>query len=151
MSEPRPADDELMDQLRRIAGNVDPVPPLANETAQAAFSTRRLDEELAELLHDSDLAVSQGIRGAGPRMLSFESGAVSLELQLDTARGQLVVRGMSVGTVGDADVETSSTGGHAVPIDERGWFRIDGLPLEPLRVRVRDTSGATVTTGWIRP
>jgi hypothetical protein len=146
-------DDELMDQLRRIAGTADPVPQLVTEAARAALATRRLDDELAELLQDSDLALPQGVRGAatGPRMLSFEAGDVSLELQLDVERGRLVVWGMAVGTAGDAAVETSAMGEHAVAVDERGWFRIEDLPLEPVRVRVRATTGASVTTGWIRP
>jgi hypothetical protein len=144
-------DDELMSQLRRIAAEVDGPPELVAESARAAFTTRRLDDELAELLHDSQLAESAAVRSdpAGPRMLSFDSGDVSLELQLEDVRGRLVLRGVAVGAVGDAEVETTTAGSHSAAIDEQGWFRIEGLPVEPLRVRVRTAEGATVTTGWI--
>lgn len=147
------ADDELIDRLRRIAEQVDAVPDLVAESARAAFSTRHLDDEIAELLNDSALAGEQAVRLArpGPRMLSFEAGDVSLEIQLDDAGGRIALRGMAVGTTGDAEIETTTTGSRPVPIDDQGWFRVDGLPVEPVRVRVRATNGAPVTTGWIRP
>jgi hypothetical protein len=144
-------DDELMDRLRRIAADVDGAPELVAESARAAFSTRRLDDELAELLHDSDLAPSAGVRGqSGPRLLSFEVGDVSLAIQVDEAQGRLALGGIVVGAVGEAEIETTTTGSRTAPIDDRGWFRMDGLPSEPLRVRVHAADGRSVTTGWIR-
>jgi hypothetical protein len=145
-------DDELMDRLRRIAADVDAAPELVTESARAAFATRHLDDELAELLRDSDLAPSQGVRLAqpGPRLLSFEVGDVSLEIQIEEADGRLAVRGIAVGTAGDAEVETTTTGSRTVPIDANGWFRVADLPSEPLRVRVRSAAGQAVTTGWIQ-
>ena len=144
-------DDELMEQLRRIAIEVDAAPDLVAESARAAFSMLRVDDELAQLLHDSDVTTSAAVRGAqpGPRLLSFESGEVSLELQLDAVHGRLVLRGIAIGTVGDAEVETMTTGARVAAIDDKGWFRVEARPVEPLRVRVRTESGAAVTTGWI--
>jgi hypothetical protein len=144
-------DDELMEQLRRIANEADAPPDLVAESARATFSTRRLDDELAELLHDSELTAA-AVRGArpGPRLLSFEFGEVSLELQIEDVRGRLVLRGIAIGTVGSAEVETITTAPHAAVIDEKGWFRVEGLPVEALRVRVRAANGTAVTTGWIR-
>ncbi len=146
-------DDELMDRLRRIADDVDAAPELVAESARAAFSTRRLDDELAELLHDSDLAPSQGVRLAqpGPRQLSFEVGDVSLEIQIVEAAGRLAVRGIAVGTVGEAEIETTTAGSRTAAIDDRGWFRVEDLPAEPLRIRVLAANGRSATTGWIRP
>ncbi|HZC72706.1 MAG TPA: hypothetical protein VE442_18555 [Jatrophihabitans sp.] len=144
-------DDELMEQLRRIANEVDAVPDLVDESARAAFTTRRLDDELAELLRDSYSAAPAEVRAEqpGPRMLSFESGEVALELQIEEIHGRLVLRGLAVGTLGDAEVETTS-GTHSAAVDEQGWFRVDALPVEPLRVRVQAANGTSVTTGWIR-
>jgi hypothetical protein len=146
------ADDDLIDRLRRIADDVDAAPALVTESARAAFATRHLDDELAELLHDSDLAPSQGVRRAqpGPRLLSFEVGEVSLEIQIDEAGGRFAVRGLATATVGEAEVETTTSGPHRVPIDDQGWFRVDDLPAEPVRIRVTATDGRLVTTGWIR-
>jgi hypothetical protein len=146
------ADDELMDQLRRIANEVDAPPDLVTESARAAFSTRRLDDELAELLNDSQVTASAAVRGVrpGPRLLSFEFGEVSLELQIEAVDGRLVLRGIAIGTAGDAEVETTTTAPIVAAIDDKGWFRVDGLPVQPLRVRVRAANGTAVTTGWLR-
>jgi hypothetical protein len=147
------SDDELMAHLRRIANEVDAVPDLVTDSARAAFSTRRLDDELAELLHDSYATTSANVRleQPGPRLLSFEVGEVSLELQIEELNGRLSVRGMAVGTIGDAEVQMATAGPHVVAVDEQGWFRVGELPVEPLRVRVHAEDGTTVTTGWIRP
>jgi hypothetical protein len=146
-------DDELMDQLRRIANEVDAAPDVVTESARAAFSTRRLDDELAELLQDSHATTAASVRLAqpAPRLLSFESGDVSLELQVEEVRGRIVLRGMAIGTVGDAEIETTTAGRQVIAVDDRGWFRVEALPVEALRVQVQATNGASVTTGWIRP
>ena len=159
MTDP-PADDELMQRLRRIADEVDGPPELVAESARAAFSTRRLDEELAELLHDSDLATPQVVRGsggsggptgsAGPRTLSFETGAVSLELQIEQADGVVTVSGVVSGSSGDVSVETTTAASRTARIDDNGWFRIADLPTGALRVHVTTTDGGGVTTRWIQ-
>lgn len=141
-----------MEQLRRIANEVDAVPDLVSESARAAFSTRHLEDELAELLRDSYATSPAEVRleQPGPRLLSFEAGGVSLELQIEENHGQLVLRGLAIGTAGDAEVETMTTGPRAAVIDKQGWFRVEALPVEPVRIRVQAADGRAVTTGWIR-
>lgn len=144
-------DDELMQRLRRIADDIDAPPELVAESARAAFSMRRLDEELAELLHDSDLATPQVVRGArGPRTLSFETVAVSLELQIEQADGAVTVSGVVSGASGDVTVETTTAAPRTARIDDNGWFRIADVPAGPLRVHVTTTDGGAVTTRWIQ-
>jgi hypothetical protein len=144
-------DDELMQRLRRIADEVDAPPELVAETARAALSTRRLDEELAELLHDSDLTTPQLVRGAGgPRSLSFETVAVSLELQIEQADSDITVSGVVSGSSGEVTVETTTAGSRRAQIDDNGWFRITNLPPGALRVHVTATDASGVTTRWIR-
>lgn len=144
-------DDELMQRLRRIAGEVDAPTELVDETARAAYSTRRLDEELADLLHDSDLATPQLVRGAGgARSLSFETVAVSLELQIEQADGLITVSGVVSGASGEVTVESTSGPTHTAAIDANGLFRIANLPAGALRVHVTATDGSGVTTRWIQ-
>src|SRR5664279_6605271 len=117
-------DNELMERLRRIADQADAAPEVVIESARGAFATRHLDDELATLLndselHDSDLATAQGVRLAQPgsRVLSFEAGAVSLELEIGAVVGRIVVRGIAIGTVGDVTIETT-TEAHTTAVDE---------------------------------
>jgi hypothetical protein len=146
------SDDELIERLRRIAEEIDAPAELVAETARAAFSTRRLDEELAELLRDSDLATSQLVRGeaSGPRVLSFETGAVSLELQIEEADGRITLSGVVSGSSGEATIETTTTEPRTAQIDDSGWFRVADLPTGALRVHVTATDGGGVATNWIR-
>lgn len=142
-------DEELMARLRGIAADVDGVPDLVGANARAAFATRRLDDELAELLRDSDLA-APGVRGAGPRLLTFETADLTLELQLDETAGRVTLSGLAVGSVQHVEVETAATSHTARP-DDGGWFRVDDLPAAPFRVRATTAAGPAVSTGWIRP
>lgn len=145
-------DDELIERLRRIAEEIDAPPELVAETARAAFSTRRLDEELAELLRDSDQATSQLVRGeaGGPRVLSFETPAVSLELQIEEAAGRITISGVVTRLSGEATIETTTGEPRTVQIDESGWFRVEDLPTGALRVHVTAADGRAVATSWIR-
>lgn len=145
------ADEELMERLRRIADEVDAAPELVAESARAAFLTRRLDAELAELVSDSDLTTS-GVRGAGPRALAFELRDLTLELQLEDGPGGLAVRGLVIGTTGPVRVEVDTPGSSSsVQTDEHGWFSVADVPLGPVRVRLRTADDAEVSTGWLQP
>ena len=68
----------------RIVSHLDPVPPLVDEGARAAFGWRTIDADLAELMRDSaDELAEAGVRGpGGPRQLSFESPALGIELEV---------------------------------------------------------------------
>src|SRR5262249_7326628 len=80
-------DEALLERLRAICAEVDPVPDLVFQAARAAFTLRRLDAELAELVLDSADAPAGAVavRAAGPadiRMLSFTAGPLRVELQV---------------------------------------------------------------------
>jgi hypothetical protein len=145
-------DDDLLDRLRQVAAEADPVPDVVAASARAAFETRRLDEELLELLHDSDVNAGALTRGPGdgPRLLSYEWGDVSLELQLRSTQDGVAVRGVVVGA--SAAVRLEPFGAEAVDttIDGAGWFAAT-LPVVPFRVRVTAESGTPASTGWISP
>jgi hypothetical protein len=147
---PDAMDDELMADLRRIAAIADPVPDNVTALADAALATRRLDEELAALLLDSALVGADTVRSGSSdvRLLSFETAAVTLELQVERANGQLSLRGLAVGTTGPAEVETPGQRRSAT-IDQDGWFTVPGLPGGPTRVHVRAVDGGPVVTGWV--
>jgi hypothetical protein len=144
-------DDRFLDRLRRIAERVDDPPELVDASAHAALATRRLDDELARLVADSDAAESVGaVRNGGSRirLLTFQSPAVTVELQVDEVAQRRALRGQISGTVAEVVVETASDA-RPVTVDERGRFAVDDLPAEAVRVRLRATDGTTVTTGWI--
>lgn len=143
-------DDDLLARLRDAAARLDPPPRPVVDAARAALSTRRLDDELATLVTDSELVGSGVVRAEDgePRLLSYETAAVSLELQVEHVRDRVVLRGLVTGAGGEAEVETAS-GRHTASIGADGWFTVTGLPTGALRVRVRGAGGTAVTTGWV--
>jgi hypothetical protein len=144
-------DEALLARLRQIAAEVDPVPEFVTQAGYQALATRRLDEELAELLMDSDLMEAGRLRAAGdhPRMLSYATETVSLELQLEHQNERLVLRGFVSGATGDVVVEGAEESTH-VAVDGEGWFRATPMAPGPLRIRL-STPQAAVVTPWFHP
>jgi hypothetical protein len=141
-------DDELMSELRRIGAQVDPVPELVVDNARAALLTRRIDEELAELLLDSAVESGQ-VRGDQERLrlLSFQLAELSLEVQVEYAGEQVSLRGLVDGMAGEIDLEAG--GEHrTMPIDADGEFTAQ-LPRGAARFRLRAHDGRFVTTSWV--
>lgn len=79
-------EDPLVEELRALFAQDDPVPPLVTETAKASLGWRRLDAELAELLSDSLDSNSPALVRGGTvlRSVSFAAPPRSLdELTID--------------------------------------------------------------------
>lgn len=144
-------DDELVDRLRRIAAQVDPPPELVLETARAALTLRRLDAELADLVHDSALAAGPVlVRGADDslRLLSFETSTVSVEVQVSETAGRRSLLGMVSGASGAVEVETAE-GRRTVPLGPSGRFDVDDVPSGTVRLHLVADDGTPVSTSWV--
>lgn len=146
--------DDLMERLR-VLGDHDAPPPLVDELARAAFETRDLDARLAVLTADSDVERLVLVRSAdaAPRMLSFETEEVGIELQIERAGDGVAVRGLLSGIDpgrGDATLEVDTGGDRTrVDIDPHGWFHAPALATGLLRLRLADPATGTTTTPWI--
>ena len=144
--------DELEARLRVVVGHLDPVPPLVDEGARAAFGWRTIDQDLAELMRDSaDELEEAGVRGpGGGRQLSFESPRLGIELEIvDTGprsrrvEGQLLPPTAATVTVERPDGEPAVS----VQADELGRFVLDGLRAGVVRLHVL-LSGAQIAVPW---
>ena len=147
-------DDALVDELRRVVGALDPVPRHAIEGAEAALDWRTIDDELAELLHDSSAEPQlAGVRAeAGTRVLSFAGERVRVEVEVSgsgpgrTLIGQLV-------PAASARIEIRHAGGvTTVAADPRGRFSAAGVPAGSVSLRCRlDASGhpKALATPWL--
>jgi len=148
MTQPRWSDDDqLQADLQQALSKAD-VDGAVVDAAKAAFAWRTVDEELAALTYDSLLDESAAVRSGTVelRSLAFESGSVTVELDVSPTRivGQLVPGRQGV------IVLQSPTGEVArVASDDAGYFAI-AAPTEPL-VRVRCTTDlGSVVTDWVR-
>jgi hypothetical protein len=150
MSEPI---DRFESRLRGLAAEVDPVPDIVYDSARAAFALRDLDAELAVLVADSlvdDAGVLTRAVVADVRMLSFECGEVTVELDVDTdPQTHLVtLRGIAVGAVGEVTVVRQDSRS-SVALEVDGRFDAAGIPLGPVRLELSTSDGRRVTTSWV--
>ena len=145
-------DDILIGQLRRIGDQADPPPPTVLEAARAAFLMRRIDAELAELVLDSDVDAGPVAVRAGQmdavRMLSFESGTVSVEVQVTDVEGTRSLLGLVSGASGPVEMETMA-GRSSVQPDSLGRFSIPAVPPGTVRLHLTADDGTAVTTSWV--
>jgi hypothetical protein len=152
--------DQLLEELRRIASIVDPVPERTIEAGQAAFGWRTFDAEFAALVHDSlAVAAPAGVRGGEepPLLLTFESADLLVEVKVTRAGaertlvGQLTAADDRPGGVVGVEVVTEHAGGPTVvESDQRGRFVAAGIAAGPVRLRCRPPRPAPeVVTDWV--
>jgi len=142
-------DARILAELRALHELLDPTPPEVLAGARAAFSRRDVDSELAELISDS-LFDPAGSRSAlGPRLLTFATARVTVELQVAVHGDRIQLLGQVVPT--GPGIVAARSGGERItgPVDEVGCFRFDDLPRGPLSVQYRAAGVRPVTTDWI--
>ena len=150
---PEEHDDELAEELRRLAARLDPVPPELLTAAAGAFAWRDIDAELAELVFDSLLDVDEAtqVRGSPERRLvSFTGGGVTLDIEVTTTGPARTIMGQIVPPQrGAVDVRRQQETVTTVEVDELGRFRSGPLRPGPLSLRLRPAEGTPVVTDWL--
>jgi hypothetical protein len=149
-----PAEEALAEQLRRIAIEADPVPELVLESARAALSLRRLDAELAEMVHDSDIDGVAAVRGPADdaegnvRLLSFEAPGMSISAQISTSATTRSLLGQVAGAQATSVALQTPRDEYLAELADAGMFRLDHLPAGPVRLVVA-TANRAVVGDWI--
>jgi hypothetical protein len=155
MSSHDPTDPAVAALREAIA--LESVPPEVIAAARASFSWRTIDAELAALSFDSrDAADLVGARSAGgPRSLSFEYGALSIEVEVPersstslTIEGQVAPGEPAVVEVHHADHLDS----FVAELRGNGRFSVAGVPSGAIRLMVRFAVGAgpaMLLTEWV--
>jgi hypothetical protein len=157
---PHDEPDRLLEELRRIASIVDPVPEQAIEAGQAAFAWRTFDAEFAALVHDSlAVAAPAGVRSdeEPPLLLTFESEHLLVEVKVIRVGaerelvGQLVAADAGPGRVAGVElVAEHANGPTTVESDQRGRFVAAGIAAGPVRLRCHPPQPAPeVVTDWV--
>jgi hypothetical protein len=154
MAELEPADRELLMLLHGVLEETDPVPGPLIEAAQAGFTWRTVDAELAELTADSVLD-GAAVRAADtPRLVTFTAGAISLVIEIVApARTGEVARRLIGQIVGapPAEVEVRHADGSlTVQTDDYGRFRAAPVPPGPISLAVRFAGRRRpLVTSWV--
>jgi hypothetical protein len=159
-------DRRLLEELRRLFQDTDPLPEQATRLAKASYGWRTLDAELAALTHDS--LVDQAplaMRGAAPpRLLAFDAADLRVEVEVETlgaggagaesagaAGGQRRLLGQLVPPQpARIEARDGAGGRRTVEADEAGRFAIDPLPAGPLSLWCVRPGSPPVATEWFR-
>ena len=146
--------DEIIHELRRLAGEVDPVPSEVTSVAKAALGWQRIDVELAELLADSALdsdRVTLTRGDARARSLAFRAKDLEIDLEIqENEPGLLLLGQLAPPSSATIDVERDDGSGAATgEADELGRFRIELESGGRLRLGIRRDSAQEVETSWI--
>ena len=145
MSDTPDAPETLLDHIGRAFGDLEPIPPRLTDAAKSAFSWRRADAELAELLFDSATDELVGVRGTTSDRRSFRFAADDFVLRVHLTASTLIV--MSEPPVSVACRIANDAGVEELRTDEFGEVVVDAPEL-PARVEV-DLPNGTVVTPWI--
>ena len=147
-------DDLLLDELRRIASVVDPIPEALVHAGRESLTWLRVDAELAELLSDSivdDERLALVRSSGGVRAVTFEADGFTIELDIlgDGAQRTLVGQLVPAGTA-EIEIQTSEAS-TTVTADKHGRFRAEHVPAGRMRLRVtgHPAAGAPTETSWI--
>lgn len=150
-------DQDLEDELRGIAARVDPVPAELMLAAEAAFAWRTIEAELAELVFDSLTTAAAGsraadrpeerlalVRGGGPRMLTFATDGLTVELEVTRLGGAHRLLGQLL-PPSAASVEIRHPDGVLrTEADELGRFAAEQVSAGPISIRCLG-----VVTDWV--
>jgi hypothetical protein len=143
----------LLANIQTVFEEIDPVPAGVVEAAKAGYAWRTIDAELAELaelVDDSALAPTAGIRGqGGPRLLTFEGPTVTVVVEVSEIGTHRRILGQLVNPQ-EADVEVRhADGSTTVPADDLGRFSVEGVPAGPVSFVCHTGSGQSVVTSWV--
>ena len=147
-------DEALLDELRRVMSQVDPVPEHVTAAAEMAHDWRTIDDELAELLYDSsaELAVS-GVRAEDrARVLSFGGERVRVEVEVSGTGSDRTLTGQ-LDPAAAAKIEIRHTD-HVTTVaaDARGRFIAFAIPPGSVSLRcILDAPGRprALATPWL--
>jgi hypothetical protein len=136
------------DQLMALLAASDVVPEVSEgslELARVAFDWRTLDLELAELVADSALEQTVALRTAAtPRLVSFESRSLSVELEIANRDDERAITGRLFPPQ-EATVEVVRLTGAPLVVDTdvEGRFFVE-VPAGPVAFDV-----LSIRTDWL--
>lgn len=147
-------DEGLLAALREVLGRSDPPPDWSAELAKSSYGLRAVDAELAALTSDSGLAAAgSGVRsGAAPRLAVFDTGDLSLEIEIEpsTRAGSWRLVGQLI-PASPARIQIRQQQAEPVWVDadDLGRFAADHLAGGSLSLMCMREGARAAVTEWI--
>lgn len=148
-------DDAFLRLLADAAGPSAP-PPQVVTAAKGAYAWRTIEADLAAITFDSEEVSGElvGVRGSGPRALTFEAGDAMVELEIAEVGAVRTLQGQ-VTPQGVASLELQRVGGGEVvtlEVDGLGRFKASGVQSGRWRLQCRflaSAGGGALFTEWV--
>lgn len=141
------SDEQVREVLRQFHLRTDPVPASCRAAARGVFAWRDAASELAELLTDSLLSGASVRSQGGPRLLTFATGAHTIEIEVNgTGRTRQVIGQVTPASPGE--LRPRGTDQRARP-DELGRFFFADLPAGRFSLTWRPDDAPVYNTAWI--
>jgi hypothetical protein len=148
-------DEALLDRLSEIV-NIEDVPPaILLELAKQSFGLRMVEFELATLTADSDVdttavVVRDGRSERGPRLLTFESSTLTVEIEVSgSGRHRRLFGQIDPPGVARIEVRQPSTPQpRSIDTDDRGRFVVENLAAGPISLTCHQSGRLPVVTEW---
>jgi hypothetical protein len=139
-------------ELRAALAAFDPPPPRLIAAAHAAWEWRSIDEQIAQLVHDSSVVGTANVRGAATaaRDVQFASvdGTIDAELTPDTS-GTFTIVGMVGGDITAVTLWSLHHARTVGEIDSVGVFRFGSVQRGMARFEFTTPAGPA-RTEWFR-
>jgi hypothetical protein len=149
-SEPTPEDEELLEALRAVLRQVEPLPGDLTAVARSLLSWRDPDARLAELTADSR-ELAGAVRGDTDVVLHFRADAVEIAVQLSPVSGgtHRLIGQVEPATPGTIRIRRAAEQVE-VRADNLGRFVAEQLPPGPISLRwsADGDDGEAVETAW---
>jgi hypothetical protein len=153
--EPGADEDELFRRLTEMLSPQHNPPASVTELAKQSFGLRTVDAELAALVADSEVhGTAAAVRGSqtisAPRLLTYQTTGLLVELEVGAAEGRRRILGELL-PEGEATIEVrqpGAPGSRFVEVDPEGRFVVDGLRTGPFSLTCRRPGRSPVTTEW---
>ncbi|WP_119731334.1 hypothetical protein [Thermomonospora amylolytica] len=143
-------DAELLELVSAAFRAAEPVPDAVSAAARTALGRRVPGAVRARLVSDDDLRPAPALRGPAPRLLTFDGGGRTVEVEL-TPTGQVYEIAGRLLPRTAAQVRVRHTDGEiAGQVGPGGRFVVDGVPPGLVSLLFRLPDGASVVTGWVR-
>jgi hypothetical protein len=151
-------DRELLAAVGGMLERNDPPPGWMVDLAKLSFELRGIDAELAELVADSRVdapavAVRSTAIAAEPRMLTFETDdlSIDIEVSLDRSGKQTVVGQLLPEQMAHVEVHQPGRPPLGVAADEYGRFILGGVAPGAFRLVCHRPDHRSVVSEWVRP
>jgi hypothetical protein len=140
------SDDSFLESFRALL--VEPAPEAVAAAAVGVIERHAVRRPAIPAVYDSVFeGVPIGVRGTGPRLITFESDVVSVEIEVIAERSMQIVGQVAPAAAGTVEVHAGASV-QSNAVDDLGRFQVGEVASGPFRLTMQ-LEGRDFETDWI--